>query len=302
MIEDTRSINRVAFIVLALGLAFILLPLVFVVVTATQSYGDFLRNDFSLVPGTSFFDNLTEVWERTDLPRQTLNSIIVSAIASSGRILLAFTTAFAVVFFHARYRPIIYAAVLASIMLPIELMVITAYQVAANVALPLNAVANVADLWASLFGQPLNLQANMLDTYAGIAVPLMAQGSATLILVQYFRTISPDLAKAATIDGAGPLRFMWDMLLPLSKGPLLALGIYMFIGGWTQYMWPLIAASSPDRMVAVVGLTRLSQGNEDAIANFPVEMTGAILVTLPPLILIALFQRQIVRNLTISEK
>ena len=95
---------------------------------------------------------------------------------------------------------------------------------------------------------------------------------------------------------------MWDILLPLTRGPILALGIYMFISAWTQYMWPLLAASSPERMVAVVGLTRLQEDDPDVIPDFPLEMTGAILVTLPPLILIAVFQRQIVRGLTLSEK
>ena len=302
MIENTRSIDRTATVILILGLTFILAPLLFVLVTATQSYGDFVKNNFSLIPGGHLVANLREVWLRTDLPWQTVNSIIISLIAAFGRVFLALTTAFAVVFFAAWYRPLIYAAVLASIMLPLELMIITAYQVTANVAMPLNWLANIGGWWAALTGAPLNLQLSLLDTYAGIAIPLMAQGTATLILVQFFRTLPVDLAKAATIDGAGPLRFMVDILLPLSKGPAISLFIYMFIAAWVQYMWPLVAASSPERMVATVGLTRISDRIDDAIPNFPLEMTGALVVTLVPLFLIAVFQRRIVKGLTISEK
>ena len=187
MIENTRSIDRTATVILILGLTFILAPLLFVLVTATQSYGDFVKNNFSLVPGGHLVANLREVWLRTDLPWQTVNSIIISLIAAFGRVFLALTTAFAVVFFAAWYRPLIYAAVLASIMLPLELMIITAYQVTANVAMPLNWLANIGGWWAALTGAPLNLQLSLLDTYAGIAIPLMAQGTATLILVQFFR-------------------------------------------------------------------------------------------------------------------
>lgn len=301
MIENTRAIDRVATAILLVGLLFVLTPLVLVVITATQSYEDFLRHNFSLVPGAHFFANLAEVWTRTELPRQTLNSIIVGAITAVGRVGLAVLTSYAVVFFTGPGRGVVYALVVASIMLPLELMIITAYQVAANVALPLNVVANLGGWWSALFGGALDLQWNLLDTYAGISVPLMAQGSATLILVQFFRTIPPQLARAAIVDGVGPLRFLWDILLPLSRGPITALSLYMFIGAWIQYMWPLIAASSPARTMAVVGLARLQEDGE-RIPDFPLQMTGAILVTLPPLILIALFQRRIVRGLTLSEK
>ncbi|OKL45088.1 carbohydrate ABC transporter permease [Pseudovibrio exalbescens] len=303
MIEDTRSINTTATLLLMAGCAFVLAPLVFVVITATQSYGDFLRNNFSLTPGSHLVENFRQVWEMTLLPRQTFNSFVIAFASAFGRCFLAFTTAYAVVFFAPRYSIFIYAAVLASIMLPLDLMVIPAYQVAANVAMPINAVANLGGGWETLFGAPLDLQLNLLNTYAGAAIPLMAQGTGTLIMVQYFKTLPVDLAKAATLDGASPLRFMVDILLPLSKGPLLSLFIYLFIGGWVAYMWPLVSISSPDMQTAVVGLTALDTGmGEDEIPNFPLQMAGAIMVTVIPLVLIALTQRLIVRGLILSEK
>ena len=303
MIEDRRSINRTATIILAIGCVFILAPLLFVLITATQSYGQFLREGFSLRPGGQLWDNFRTVLEVTSLPRQLWNSLVVAVGVTLGKMFLAFTTSFAVVFFRARYGALIYAAVLASIMLPLDLMVITAYQVTANVALPVNAAANAGGLWTALFGQPLNLRLSLLDSYGGIILPLLSTGAGTLILVQFMRTLPVDLAKAATMDGAGPLRFMWDIVLPMSKGPMIALLIYFFIGGWGQFLWPLVVASTPDMHTAVVGLTRLDVGaEEEQIPNFPLRMAGAILVSIVPLVMIAVFQRQIVAGLTYADR
>lgn len=303
MIEDRRSIDRTATVILWLGCLFIVTPLLFVVVTATQSYGDFLRNGFSLWPGLNFWENVKTVWLVTDLPRQLWNSLVVAVGVTLGKLLLAFTTAFAVVFFRAGYGPMIYAAVLASIMLPLDLMVITLYQVSANVALPVNAAANVGGLWKALFGQELALKLSLLDSYSGIILPLLSTGAGTLILVQFMRTLPSDLVKAATMDGAGPLRFMWDIVMPLSRGPLIALLIYFFIGGWGQFLWPLVVASTPDMHTAVVGLTRLDVGaEEEQIPNFPLRMAGAIMVSIIPLVMIAVFQRRIVSGLTYTDR
>ncbi|WP_420337176.1 carbohydrate ABC transporter permease [Roseibium sp.] len=303
MIENSRSINRAAIAVLAIGCVFILMPLVFVLVTATQTYGHFLREGFSLWPGTNLIENIRTVWEVTSLPQQLWNSLVVAVGVTLGKIFLAFTTSFAVVFFRARYGALVYAAILVSIMLPLDLMVITAYQVSANVALPVNAVANARGLWAAVFGQPLELKVSILDSYAGIILPLLSTGAGTLILVQFMRTLPVDLARAATMDGAGPLRFMWDVILPLSKRPMVALLIYFFIGAWGQFLWPLVAASTPDLHTAVVGLTRLDVGGEEEqIPNFPLRMTGAIVVSIVPLVMIAIFQRRIVSGLTYSDR
>lgn len=303
MIEDTRSINRAATILLAVACVFILAPLVMVLITSTQTYGQFLRDGFSLKPGLNFWQNVQTVWEVTTLPRQLWNSFVVAVGVTLGKIFLAFTTAYAVVFFRARYGALIYAAVLASIMLPLDLMVITAYQVSANVALPVNAVANAGGMWGALFGNPLSLKFSILDSYAGIILPLLSTGAGTVILVQFMRTLPLDLARAAAMDGAGPLRFMWDVVLPLSRGPVSALLIYFFIGAWGQFLWPLVVASTPDMHTAVVGLTRLDVGaEEEQIPNFPLRMAGALLVSIIPLVMIAVFQRRIVAGLTYSDR
>lgn len=302
MIEDTRSINRVAVGILVAACLFMLAPLVVAFVTATLDYPTFLREGVTIVPSTHFFDNVAEVWAVTNLPRQIFNSFITALGISFGKMFLAFTTAYALVFFRTRYTVLIYAAILATIMLPLELMIVTLYQVTANVAEPLNWAANLGDAWTNVFGTPLRLNLNLLDTYPGIILPQIATGGAILIMVQFMRTLPRDLARAATMDGASPLRFMFDVVLPLSKGPMIALTLFFFVDGWGKFMWPLIASSSPDMITGVVGLTRLDFGTEDGIPNYPLKMTGAFMVSIIPLIIIAVFQRRIVSGLTYMDR
>jgi sn-glycerol 3-phosphate transport system permease protein len=303
MIENTHSINRAATFILLLGCVFILTPLVIAFITATMDFPTFVREGVTLKPGSHLIDNVVEVWTRSDLPRQIFNSFVTASGIAFGKVFLAFTTAFALVFFRSRYTLLIYAAVLATIMLPLELMIITAYRITADVALPIKWLLNRGDLWATVFGAPLTVEVNLLDTYAGIILPQIATGAAILIMVQFMRTLPTDLVRAATMDGASPLRFMWDVVLPLSKGPLAALTLFFFIDGWGKFLWPLIAATSSDMLTGVVGLTRLETGTgEDAIPNFPLKMTGAFLVSIVPLILIAVFQRRIVRGLNYMDR
>ncbi len=302
MIENARSLNRTAFVILALGCLFILAPLVVAFVTATLDYGTFLRGGVTVIPSTHLWDNIVEVWTRTALPRQIFNSFVTATGIAVGKMFLAFTTAYALVFFRSRYTVLIYAAVLATIMLPLELMIVTAYQITSNIAMPLNWLGNLGGLWTNLFGAPLQLEANLIDTYAGIILPQIATGAAILILVQFMRTLPQDLARAATMDGASALRFMFDVVLPLSKGPLIALTLFFFIDGWGKFMWPLIAASSPEMLTGVVGLTRLDIGTAEAIPNYPLKMAGAFMVSIVPLVLIAVFQRRIVRGLSYMDR
>lgn len=303
MIENTRSINRAATIILILGCIFILVPLLIAFVTATLDYRTFLRDGVTIIPGRHLFDNIYQVWTLSSLPRQIFNSFVTASGIAMGKISLAFFTAYALVFFRSRYTVLIYASVLATIMLPLELMIITLYQITSNVAMPLNWIANTGGVWSAIFGAPLQLEANLLDTYSGIIIPHLATGGAILIMVQFMRTLPQDLARAATMDGASPLRFMWDIVLPLSKGPMIALTLFFFIDGWGKYMWPLIAASTPEMLTGVVGLTRLDFGSgDDAIPNFPLKMAGAFMVSIIPLLVIALFQRRIVRGLTYMDR
>jgi sn-glycerol 3-phosphate transport system permease protein len=302
MIERTRSIDIAARIVLIVGVAFILAPLVIAFLTATLSYEQFVRNGgITLQIGGHFLGNLAYIWTETALPAQLWNSIVISTLVAAIKCAFAFTATFALVFFDNRLNRIVFALTLVTVMLPLELVVITTYQIVANIAMPLNWILSLTGL-GEITGLGSNLRLNLLDTYIGVAAPIACASTSVFIYRQFFLSLPRDLPKAAAMDGAGPWRFMWDILLPLSWTPLVATFMFWFIGGWTQYLWPLVAASTPDAQPAVVGLARLATSEPDRIPEVPMLMTGALFVSFIPVLLIALMQRQIVRGLNLSEK
>ncbi|MDQ0454323.1 carbohydrate ABC transporter permease [Rhizobium paknamense] len=306
MIEDRSGIDRIALVLLLAGIAAILLPIVIAVVVASQSYEAFLRaGGISLMPGASLLANLTHIIRDTPLPRQVLNSLIIALIVAAVKCGFAFLATFALVFFDSRWSRIVFALTLATVMLPLDLIVVTTYQVVANVAMPLNALLETTGLGALLSGAGggvPHLEWNLLDSYAGIAAPLAVSSTSVFIYRQFFLGLPRDLPRAAAMDGAGPLRFLTDILLPLSKTPLIATFIFWFIGGWNAYLWPLVAATSADRQPAIVGLSRLASTDLDQIPDVPMMMAGALFVSFLPVLLIGLMQGRIVKGLTLAEK
>jgi sn-glycerol 3-phosphate transport system permease protein len=302
MIERSRSIDIAARIILIVGVAFILAPLVMAFLTATLSYEQFVRNGgITLQVGTHFLDNLAYIWTETALPAQLWNSIVISTLVAAIKCAFAFTATFALVFFDNRLNRIVFALTIVTVMLPLELVVITTYQIVANIAMPLNWVLSLTGL-GEITGLGSDLRLSLLDTYVGVAAPIACASTSVFIYRQFFLSLPRDLPRAAAMDGAGPWRFMWDILLPLSWTPLVATFMFWFIGGWTQYLWPLVAASTPDAQPAVVGLARLATSEPDRIPEVPMLMTGALFVSFLPVVLIAVMQRQIVRGLNLSEK
>lgn len=295
MIETSRSIDRTAALILALGILYILGPLYLALTTASQSYAQMLQDGISWLPGDQLNANIRRVWSQTRIPQQLANSLIVALGHAILTCLLSFLTACALVWFRLRWAGILFALILATIMLPLDIRVVTTYQVAANVFSPLNAVMDLA-------GIPLHLELSILDTHAGLILPLIAHGTGTFLFRQFFMTLPRDLFKAARMDGAGPWRFMWDILLPLSRGSVAALFVLSFLSGWTQYLWPLVGASRPEMQTAVVGLARLLPDNDGRMPDYPMIMAGAVIVSVIPLAMIALLQRFLVRGLVMTEK
>lgn len=305
MVENARSLNIVAGIVLAIGLLYILGPLYISIVTATQSFDAMLSNGLSLVPGDQFFNNAQFIFTQTRIPVQIVNSLIVAVGDAVGTCSFSFLAAYAIVYFRTRWAGVAFALILVTIMLPLDIRVITTYQVASNVFSPINALLDVTGLnglIAQVLGGPVALEWNILDTHWGLVLPLLAHGTGTFLFCQFFRTLPADLVKAARMDGAGPLRYLRDILLPLSVTPFAALFVLTFLSGWTQYLWPLVAGNSPDMQTAVVGIARLNPGEEGNMPNFPVIMAGVVIVSVIPLTLILFMQRYLVRGLVLSEK
>lgn len=306
MIENTRSINRIAGLILALGIVFILSPLVIAFITATQSYETFVKaGGLNLTLGGHFIENLRVIVTETRLPRQLVNSFMIATIVSTMKVSFCFLAAYALVFFKNRWSGPLFTVMIATVMLPLDLRVITTYQIVANVAMPLNWIfhgTGIAWLVEQISGFRPYFQLNLLDTYFGTAAPIAANCTAVFIFRQFFMTLPRDLPRAATMDGAGPFQFMIDILLPLSKTPIVATLLFFFIGAWTSYLWPLVAASTPDQQTAVVGLAQLASTDPDEIPEIPMLMAGALFVSFIPVVIIAVMQRQIVQGLSLSEK
>ena len=305
MVENARSLNIVAGIILGIDMLYILGPLYISLVTATQSFDSMLSNGISLVPGGDFINNARFIFTQTRIPVQVANSLIVAVGDALGTCIFSFLAAYAIVYFRSRWSGIAFALILVTIMLPLDIRVITTYQAASNVLSPINAVLDltgVNGLLAGWLGAPVALEWNILDTHLGLVLPLLAHGTGTFLFCQFFRTMPADLVKAARIDGAGPIRFLVDVLMPLSMTPFAALFVLSFLSGWTQYLWPLVAGNSPEMQTAVVGIARLNPGEQGTMPNFPVIMTGVVIVSVIPLAMILMMQRFLVRGLVLSEK
>ena len=225
-----------------------------------------------------------------------------------GKVVLAALTAFAIVFFQFRVRMIVFWGIFVTLMLPLEVRIVPTYAVAANVLSPYQTLLNtvgIGDLWLWITGTELALEWNLLNSYTGLVLPLVATATGTFLYRQFFLTIPEDLVESAKMDGAGPLRFLWDMLLPLSKTNMAALATIMFIYAWNQYLWPLLVTTDPTYETAVTALQRLTPMSATTGGGTPdwnVAMAAALLVMLPPLLLVIFMQRWFVRGLIAQDK
>jgi len=184
-------------------------------------------------------------------------------------------SAFALVWFRFPLRNLFFWMIFITLMLPVEVRIFPTVDV-------------IADL-------------NMLDSYSGLTLPLMASATATFLFRQFFMTLPDELMEAARIDGASPMRFFWDIVLPLSKTNLAALFVITFIYGWNQYMWPLLIVSDSKLGTAVAGI-RSMIATGDAATQWNLVMAAMILTLIPPVVIVLVMQRAFVRGLVESEK
>jgi len=203
------------------------------------------------------------------------NSLVMALIIAAGKIAISLPSAYAVVFFRFPLRKLCFWAIFVTLMLPVEVRIIPTYQIATNLGL--------------------------IDRYAGLSLPLIASATATLLFRQFFLTIPDELVEAAKIDGAGPLRFLWDTVIPLSRTNMAALFVILFIFGWNQFLWPLIVTNSAEMTTIVIGLTRMI-GTGDGRTDWDLVMATAILAMAPPALIVLLMQRWFVKGLVESEK
>ncbi|MBL3701464.1 sn-glycerol-3-phosphate ABC transporter permease UgpE [Sulfitobacter sp. BDSS02] len=263
---------------LILGVIVIFFPIWLAFVASTVSQPEIVRPPMPLLPGDQFLENYTKaLFSGVNAPVAWMlfNSLVMALGISIGKIVISLLSAFAIVYFRFPGRKLFFWLIFLTLMLPVEVRIVPTYEVIAN------------------FG--------MLNSYSGLIFPLIASATATFLFRQFFMTVPDELAEAARVDGARPMRFFWDILLPMSRTNMAALFVILFIYGWNQYLWPLLITTDPSMNTIVMGLKQMFPSGDD-IADWPVIMATSILAMIPPVIVVISMQKLFIRGLVDSEK
>ena len=308
MIERTPLLNILTHAILLAGLLLLLLPLYLVFVAASHSLDEILTVPPSFLPGDQLLVNLKAAWDKGHLGQRFLTTFIVALGVMTGKIVLSCITAFGIVFFDHRLKMPIFWAIFITLMLPLEVRIVPTYAVAANAFLPYQTLLDLTGItWAiqTLSGVQVHLEWNLLNSYAGLILPLVATATGTFLYRQFFLTIPEELVEAAKMDGSGPLRFLWDVLIPLSRTNIAALATIMFVYAWNQYLWPLLVVTDQSFSMIAVELGRLvpkfsATGGE--VPKWHIAMAGTLIVMVPPILVVIVMQRWFVRGLINTDK
>ncbi|HSM42431.1 MAG TPA: sn-glycerol-3-phosphate ABC transporter permease UgpE [Afifellaceae bacterium] len=263
---------------LILGIAVICFPIYLTFVASTVTQQDIIRPPMPLLPGGHLVENYREaLFSGINAPvwRMMFNSMVMALGITSGKIAISILSAFAIVYFRFPLRQTFFWLIFVTLMLPVEVRIVPTYEVAAN------------------FG--------MLNSYSGLILPLIASATATFLFRQLFLTIPDELAEAARIDGAGPMRFFFDILLPMSRTNIAALFVILFIYGWNQSLWPLLITTEPQMNTIVMGIKQMFPSGDD-FANWPVIMATTMLAMVPPVAVVVFMQRLFIKGLVDTEK
>lgn len=282
MIENRPITTLIAHAVLILGVATIAFPIWITFVASTHDAVRMLQVPLPLLPGGHFFENLrTTLGEGIEgaggLPvgMMMVNSLIMALMIAIGKISISLLSAFAIVYFKFPFRMGFFWMIFLTLMLPVEVRILPTFAVIANL--------------------------NLLNTYMGLSIPLIASATATFMFRQVFLTIPDELLEAARVDGAGPMRFFWDILIPMSRTNIAALFVILFIYGWNQYLWPLLVTTDSSMYTVVMGIKQMLEAAEQS-PDWHLIMMTTLLAMLPPVAVVVFMQRLFVKGLTETEK
>ena len=285
MVERDKAGRALAHVVLLLGVLVVAFPVYVTLIASTQTSQQIVQTvPMSMAPGghmietyrVALFGGETSYGSKVAPVAPMLWVSFVSAmVIAIGKISISLLSAFAFVYFRFPGRGLCFWMVFITLMLPVEVRILPTYQV-------------ISDL-------------SMLNSYAGLTVPLIASATATFLFRQFFLTIPDELVEAARIDGAGPIRFFKDVLVPLSMTSVAALFVIQFIYGWNQYLWPLLVTTDESMYPIVMGIKRMFAGG-DAANEWNVIMATAILAMIPPALVVLLMQRWFIKGLVDTEK
>ena len=305
MIERSPFFDVVTYAVMLCGMFFVLVPFWITFVAGSQSLQEVSQVPISLLPSSHLLDNLQAAWARADLGPKMLNSLIVAVGVTTGKIILAALSAFAIVFFNFRGRMICFWLIFATLMLPLGVRIVPTYSIAANALQPFQVILDtfgLTGLIETLSGLRIGLEWNLLNSYPGLILPLVATATGTFLYRQFFMTIPDELVEASKMDGAGPMRFFFEVLIPLSRTNMLALATIMFVSSWNQYLWPLLITTDRANFGTVVMQLKALIPDPNGTPDWNVTMAGALIIMLPPLLVVALMQRWFVRGLISRDK
>jgi len=305
MIERSPLFDFVSYAAMILGLFIILVPFWITIVAGSQSLQEVSQVPLNLWPSGHLWENLNAAWARADLGPKMVNSFIVAIGVTTGKITLAALSAFSIVFFNYRARMLCFWMIFITLMLPLEVRIVPTYSIAANALLPFQVVLDtlgITGLVQTLSGIRIGLEWNLLNSYTGLILPLVATATGTFLYRQFFMTIPDELVEASKMDGAGPMRFFFDVLIPLSRTNMLALATIMFVSSWNQYLWPLLITTDRKNYGTVVMQLKALIPAQNGTPDWNVTMAGALIIMLPPLLVVALMQRWFVRGLISKDK
>jgi len=282
MVENRPWLTVLSHAVLIAGVIVIAFPLYVTFVASTLTLEQILSVPMQLVPGDQLLHNYSQVLtsgstkgSSAAVSTMLTNSLIMALAIAIGKIAISIIASFAIVYFNFPLRNFFFWMIFVTLMLPIEVRIIPTFQIASNL--------------------------HLLNSYVGLILPLIASATATFLFRQFFLTVPDELAEAARIDGAGPMRFFVDILVPLSRTSMAALFVIMFIYGWNQYLWPLLVTTREDMYTVVIGIKRMVAGG-DTLVEWQLVLATAMLALLPPALVVLLMQRWFVKGLVDSEK
>jgi len=282
MIENRPYVTFLAHAVLILGVATIAFPIWITFVAATHDSVRMVQIPLPLLPGDQFFVNLKAAMGKgmqgasgQPAGMMLMNSMVMALMIAIGKIAISLLSAFAIVYFRFPFRMGFFWMIFITLMLPVEVRILPTFEVVANLG--------------------------MLNTYWGLSIPLIASATATFMFRQVFLTIPDELLEAARIDGAGPLRFFKDILVPMSRTNIAAMFVIMFIYGWNQYLWPLLVTTEGDMYTVVMGIKQMLEAAEQA-PEWNIIMMTTMLAMLPPVVVVIVMQKLFVKGLTETEK
>ena len=278
MVEKRGAGLWLTHLIMIAGVLVIFFPIWLAFVASTVTQAEIIRPPMPVWPGDQFLTNYRNALvSGVNVPVATmlLNSLIMAVGIAVGKIVISLLSAFAIVYFRFPARTLFFWLIFITLMLPVEVRIVPTYEVVAG------------------FG--------MLNSYSGLILPLIASATATFLFRQFFLTIPDELAEAARVDGAGPMRFFWDIVVPMSRTNVAALFVILFIYGWNQYLWPLLITTDPEMNTIVMGIKQMFPSGDD-FAHWPTIMATSILAMIPPVIVVIGMQRLFIRGLVESEK